>query len=258
MDDILIDEVVEAGEPVEVNLATVTAVTAEGIQIRIDGDEQASSKTYPCNSGARFQTGQRVRIKPDSGTYIVEYPVGAPMATYPIPSGGSANQVLAKASGTSYDLKWVTMAEAHGIPSGGTDGQVLTKNGTVDYSVKWAAVPHELPTGGSDGQVLTKNGTANYSVKWAAAPSPTGLANGSKSISLGTNGYLTQSGSVELGSSSSPFAGLAISGQIRLGTSSYGTTLGFFGTSPVSRQAVSSTASVATLITALKAYGLIS
>ena len=229
MDDILIDEAVEAGEPVEVNLATVTAVTAVGLQIRIDGDEQASSKAYPCNSGARFQVGQRVRIKPDSGTYIVEYPVGAPMATYPIPSGGSAGQVMGKASDDSYALEWITISGAHGSPAAGAANQVLIKSTAADYDVKWADVP-----------------------------SPAGLTNGSKSISLGTNGYLTQSGSVELGSSSSPWAGLAINGNIRLGTTAASTKLGFFGHTPASQQVVSNSATVATLITALKAYGLIS
>ena len=39
--------------------------------------------------------------------------------------------------------------------------------------------------------------------------------------------------------------------------SSASSKLGFFGTTPVARQTVANTATVATLITALKAYGLI-
>lgn len=49
---------------------------------------------------------------------------------------------------------------------------------------------------------------------------------------------------------------LSIQTKVQLGTATT-STLGFFGTTPVARQTVSSTATVATLITALKKYGLI-
>ena len=56
-----------------------------------------------------------------------------------VPSGGSENQVLAKNSGTVYDLKWVAQSggDAHGIPSGGSSGQVLAKSSGTDYAVQW-------------------------------------------------------------------------------------------------------------------------
>ena len=49
---------------------------------------------------------------------------------------------------------------------------------------------------------------------------------------------------------------LSVQTKIQLGTAT-SATLGFFGTKPVARQTVASTATVATLITALKKYGLI-
>lgn len=49
---------------------------------------------------------------------------------------------------------------------------------------------------------------------------------------------------------------LSIQTKVQLGTATT-STLGFFGTTPVARQTVSSTATVATLITALKKYGII-
>lgn len=56
-----------------------------------------------------------------------------------VPSGGAEDQVLAKNSGTDYDLKWVNQSggDAHGIPSGGTANQVLAKTDGTDYNVQW-------------------------------------------------------------------------------------------------------------------------
>ena len=66
----------------------------------------------------------------------------------PLPTGGTAGQVLTK---TTNGSSWQD-AQA-GLPSGGTTGQVLTK--TASGSA-WQNAEKELPTGGSAGQVLTK------------------------------------------------------------------------------------------------------
>jgi len=62
-----------------------------------------------------------------------------------IPSGGSADQVLAKNSTTDYDVTWVT---THSTPAGGASGQFLTKNSDVDYDTQWStvSVPDPIPT----------------------------------------------------------------------------------------------------------------
>lgn len=62
----------------EVNFATVEGVYEDGLSIRLDGEEKATEKHYKCNTAIVFKVGDRVRIIRDSGTYVVEYPVGNP------------------------------------------------------------------------------------------------------------------------------------------------------------------------------------
>lgn len=57
-----------------------------------------------------------------------------------IPAGGTAGQVLAKTSATSYDAAWAAPATPSGlVPTGGAAGQVLTKNTATNYDAAWAA-----------------------------------------------------------------------------------------------------------------------
>lgn len=65
-------------EPPGQAFAIVGTVYEDGIALIFNGAETESLKHYKCNSAARFESGQRVRIIEDSGTYIVEYPVGVP------------------------------------------------------------------------------------------------------------------------------------------------------------------------------------
>lgn len=252
-------------------LATIAEVAAGGLRLKIDGQDEAGEKLYPCNTSIRFHNGDRVKITPDSGTYIVDFVVGLPGADYAVPPGGTDGQVLAKAGADDYTLKWSDPPKAgeNYIPRGGTTGQLLAKKSAYDYQLQWVDAPgNPLPTGGTDGQVLTKSGSTNFVVKWAT-PSITSskLVNGSYSVALSTVGLLApaNTGSVNLGSNSKAFGDLYCNGTIRLaqgysnsiqlGGSS--ATLGFFGKTPTSRKTVSNTATVATLITALKDYGLI-
>lgn len=291
-EEVLIDELDEALIPEEDEtqedfiLATVAGVTSTGVKLEVDGSGEAGDKEYRVNSMQRFRPGDRVKICKNSGTYIVEYKVGAPMADYPIPSGGTDGQVLTKDGSASYAVKW-SNAESNPLPTGGTAGQVLTKINATNYSVQWADVPHELPTGGTTGQVLTKNAATNYSVQWSDAPHgiPSGgtdgqallkngstnysvkwgtpsvetnaLVNGSQKVTLTNNGLTPTTGTyaVALGTSSAQFNGCYIQGAVHLSSSTG--TLSFFGATGARRQTVANTATVATLITALKAYGLI-
>lgn len=66
-------------EPPDQSFATVAAVYADGISLKFDGSAVPSAKHYKCNAAIKFEAGQRVRIIKDSGTYVVEYPVGAPL-----------------------------------------------------------------------------------------------------------------------------------------------------------------------------------
>lgn len=278
-------EVEEAGlDGLEgIDLAVISAIGADGVKITVDGEEESGDKYYKVNSGILFSVGDRVKIHKNSGTYIVEYAVGSPMSRYPIPSGGSDGQMLVKDGETAYKVKWATPS-THGIPAGGSSGQVLAKSSNADYSVGWTDQAHGIPTGGSTGQVLTKSnntnysvqwsdyhgipsggtngqvllkdGSTSYSVKWGSAPAVSALTSGSYTVTF-NGSALYPSTNCTLGSNSYYFNGCYLKGAMRLGNSAYDSTLGFFGTTPQSRQSVSNSATVATLITALKAYGLI-
>ena len=283
----------ESGGSSEFLLATVGSVTSAGIKLIFDGTSEQSDKVYKCNTVIPFAQGQRVKIRKNSGTYLVEYVVGAPRANYPIPAGGDTGQLLGKNSGSDYAISWITPhwlpagGEAaqvlvkssnndyavswdtpHYIPTGGLSGQVLAKNSDSDYDVKWISLPsqpHGIPSGGSSGQVLAKSSGTDYAVSWITQSS---LADGNYSVSVAQGGSPTSStpGSLaptnttsyplSIGSAANPFTGCYIRGSMYIGTRS-SDTLGFFGKTPATRQTVANTATVATLITALKAYGLI-
>lgn len=60
------------------SFAVVGGIYDDGIALIFNGTAQESLKHYKCNASIPFKVGQRVRIIEDSGTYVVEYPVGAP------------------------------------------------------------------------------------------------------------------------------------------------------------------------------------
>lgn len=62
------------------NIATVSAVYSDGIALILPGDTAASDKHYPFNAAVQFVAGQRVHIARESGTIIVEYPIGGDRA----------------------------------------------------------------------------------------------------------------------------------------------------------------------------------
>lgn len=172
--DSLYTETPEEESPAEeqqpVQLATVATVEADGLTLLLDGAEEATEKHYKCNTAVKFAAGQRVAVLELSGSKVVMFAVGSPGADAAagIPSGGSTGQVLMKASGEDYALKWGTVA---GIPSGGTTGQVLRKSSNNNYAVEWGSVG-TLPSGGTAGQVLKKSSATDYAVTWG---SPDGM-----------------------------------------------------------------------------------
>lgn len=76
-DPSLIVNTQDLAEP-EFLTATVGAVKLTGLTLIFPGQTEASQKTYRCNSAYNFCPGMRVRVKYDSGTYLVEYPIGTP------------------------------------------------------------------------------------------------------------------------------------------------------------------------------------
>lgn len=65
-------------------LATVGAVYDDGLSLILEGQTEATTKHYKCNTSATFAAGDRVKVARISGSYIVEYVVGPPG------SGGAA------------------------------------------------------------------------------------------------------------------------------------------------------------------------
>lgn len=269
MDEILNSAVPEEqAEQEEILIATVGEVTDTGVTLIFAGEDAASGKEYQGNVSAALKAGDRVKITKDSGTYLIDYAIGVPGSAAggesELPTGGTTGQALVKNSSADGDVKWSTISVEGGLPTGGTDGQLLTKNGTANYSTKWADNP--IPTGGTDGQVLMKDGTTARKLKFGS-PSAGQLVNGSHKVTLGSTGILAGGSSkdISLGSSSYPFKDVYADGTIALAQGYSGSTLklgssnatiGFFGVTPVKRQTVSASATVAQVITALKALGL--
>lgn len=203
--------------------AKIGEIRSDGVTLIFPGEEDASEKVYKCNTGVRLKVGDRVKVCADSGTYLVEYAIGAPNEAVPwgLPSGGSVDQVLRR---TQNGAAWSN--EAQGLPSGGSAGQILkrTANGS-----QWADEKTELPSGGSTGQALVKTTSG---VGWGAPT--TGphmqIKNGSYQMTMSNSGYL----------------------------STNCTRLGFFGVTPVSRPYIASSATLAQVIQALKNLGLFS
>lgn len=207
--------------------AVVGAVNTDGVTLIFPGEDEAGEKNYKCNAAVKLSAGDRVKIVKDSGTYLVEYPIGAPNSSLPreLPTGGSTGQILRKTEGGA---AWAN--ESRELPTGGSTGQVLTK---TSGGAAWQNAPTELPTGGSTGQVLTKMSTGTA---WQTATA-TQLKSGSYSLSYTYAGQLVNTGGMTVCSSSG--------------------NLGFFGSTGARKTTLTTTATLTQLINALKSYGLV-
>jgi hypothetical protein len=84
-------------EPADQNFATIGEVFEDGVSLIFDGTEAASTKHYKVNTAIVFKADDRVRIIKDSGTYIVEYAIGAPlMASYADDAGNVTTSINSK------------------------------------------------------------------------------------------------------------------------------------------------------------------
>lgn len=179
-------------------LATVASVEEDGLTLTLDGAEEPTEKHYKCNTAVKFAAGQRVAVLELSGSKVVMFAVGNPGADAAagIPPGGSAGQVLKKASDEDYAFTWGSISGL--LPSGGTDGQVLLKNGTTNYSVKWGSISGVLPSGGATGQVLKKSSATDYACTWGSIDGtlPTGGTDGQVLLKNGATNYAVKWGSI--------------------------------------------------------------
>lgn len=89
----------EAAKSEPVNFATIAEIYSDGVTLRFDGEETPSQKRYKANAFAVFAVGDRVKIIRDSGTYIVEYPVGNPRTNFTAEVANNALKLNGKAEG---------------------------------------------------------------------------------------------------------------------------------------------------------------
>lgn len=84
----------DPNEVQDASFAKIAEIYDDGVTLIFDGMEEATQKRYQTNSFVVFKVGDRVRIIKDSGTYVVEYPVGAPRKSFDADyatKAGSAN-----------------------------------------------------------------------------------------------------------------------------------------------------------------------
>lgn len=109
----------EAQKP-EVNFAVIGTIYSDGVTLIFDGEDDESVKHYKVNSFVVFAAGDRVRIVKDSGTYVVEYPVGNPKTSFTAENslklGGKAASALsvnyATSSGSATSANSATSASS--------------------------------------------------------------------------------------------------------------------------------------------------
>lgn len=81
IDSLFVTSITRQDESLPENfLATVGAVYDDGLSLILEGQTEATTKHYKCNTSIKFAAGNRVKVARISGSYIVEYIVGAPSA----------------------------------------------------------------------------------------------------------------------------------------------------------------------------------
>lgn len=91
--------------------------------------------------------------------------VWVPASGIATPANPGDNGKALVASGGTYS--WQILGPAGGgVPTGGTANQVLKKNSGTNYDYSWGPAPGASPTGGTTGQVLTKTSGSDYAYNW--------------------------------------------------------------------------------------------
>lgn len=69
----------EQPQPTSAALATVAAVQGGGLLLQFDGETASDGKSYLCNTGIKFEAGDRVLTQKVGGSYIVICRIGVPI-----------------------------------------------------------------------------------------------------------------------------------------------------------------------------------
>lgn len=123
--------------------AVVTSVDDTGLQLIFDGEIYPTKKKYKFNTSYSFNVGDRVKVNKQSGSYVVEYPLGS--ASYTLPPANPQN-VKFSYTENSVSISWSDPADndvskwagtylvrnEFRIPIDETDGVVLINNKIKD------------------------------------------------------------------------------------------------------------------------------
>lgn len=93
----------EPNEVPEASFATISEIFEDGVTLLFDGLDAPTTKRYKVNAFVVFQPGDRVRVIKDSGTYVVEYPVGNPRTEFTADSATNADHATTADNATSAD-----------------------------------------------------------------------------------------------------------------------------------------------------------
>ena len=99
----------DPNEVQDASFAKIAAIYDDGVTLIFDGMEEATQKRYQTNSFVVFKVGDRVRVIKDSGTYVVEYPVGAPRKSF------NADQAKALWDDGAQDTGRIYLAHNNGV-----------------------------------------------------------------------------------------------------------------------------------------------
>lgn len=138
--------------------AAVVSVNEDGLELQFDGEETASTKRFPCNTGVSFAVGQRVLLMKVNGSYVALCPVGL--------QGGGGGGYL-----TPEDVLDNLTSTATDKPLSANQGRVLNENiPAVDDNLTSTSTTHALSA--NQGRVLNgKIKTLDKSNKTVKVPS---------------------------------------------------------------------------------------
>ena len=116
------EQALEPMEPQDATFATIVEIQDEGVRLKFDGNEEPSRKLYLTNAFAVFAEGDRVRVVKDSGTYVVEYPVGPPRKIMTADVATEAGRAETAASAESADIASRADTASRANTAGSLDG----------------------------------------------------------------------------------------------------------------------------------------
>lgn len=93
----------DPNEVPEASFATISEIFEDGVTLLFDGLDAPTTKRYKVNAFVVFQPGDRVRVIKDSGTYVVEYPVGNPRTEFTADSAANADHATTADNATNAD-----------------------------------------------------------------------------------------------------------------------------------------------------------